>query len=143
MMSTSSKKFLATLVIIISFFTVFLLCFQFLLFGYLNHPQTEAENFGYLNFLLPFFLSLGFIVYFSREFVLIGFSKYPNRSNWIKINVLFILAIISIRWQFTHLNWAIKSIYDDGIFAFERLSIIIAFVFTIGSIVIEIMKFRK
>lgn len=64
----------------------------------------ESEQLGFFNYLLPYFLTIGFIIYFTFQWIT---SKVKNkqRLNWIKLTLISIAAIIAIPWQIEHLYW--------------------------------------
>ena len=145
-MGNRDKSFLKIgLLVLIAAFSIFGLTVMCLLFGYLNQSSDtpESEKLGFFNYLLPFLLTLAFIVYFV--FSQISTEAIEGiKKQWLVLTLLVIAAVIAVPWQIKHISWLVGKVETHHkVDAFEWVPILAGLIATIGSIVEEAYKIIK
>ncbi|RNI27298.1 hypothetical protein EFA69_14210 [Rufibacter immobilis] len=120
-----------------------LMCFYF---GYLNQgytTQTDSTAFDkeltFLNYLLPFFLTIGFIFLFVIDSIK-KFNSKDKGSALIGLLILCISGETAILWQIEHLEWLYKKSRTDY---YEWSPFVIGISITIYVVAQKIINFRK
>ncbi|ADQ80503.1 hypothetical protein Palpr_2370 [Paludibacter propionicigenes WB4] len=118
-------KILKYIVVILIIFSLFGLLME-LGFSYFNQSKNQEHKLTFMNFLLPWLITVGFMIFGSIE-------MYTVRTNIVKTKIILILLglleLISIRWQFEFLIWTIEKRNIGDIFPILTGILMIAFVF--------------
>ena len=118
-------KILKYIVVLLIIFSLFGLLME-LGFSYFNQSKNQEHKLTSINFLLPWLITVGFMIFGSIE-------MYTVRTNIVKIKIILILLglleLISIRWQFELLTWTIERKNISDIFPILTGILMIAFVF--------------
>ena len=118
-------KILKYIVVLLIIFSLFGLLME-LGFSYFNQSKNQEHKLTFINFLLPWLITVGFMIFGSIE-------MYTVRTNIVKIKIILILLglleLISIRWQFELLTWTIERKNISDIFPILTGILMIAFVF--------------
>ena len=98
------QRILKFIVMILIIFSLFGFLME-LVFSYLNQSINQEHKLTFMNFLLPWLITVGIMIFGSIE-------MYTVRTNIVKIKItliiLCLLELISIRWQLEFLTWTIE-----------------------------------
>lgn len=136
-MSPTDKLVLrAAILIPVSLFSIFALTLICIVFGFLNQSihTPKEDQLTFVNYLLPYIMTVAFISYFTVKKIL---SKKGKSRNVISRVFAIVGSIISLPWQFQHLNGYVKRQSFDPL---EWMPFIIGITFTLWLLMEEWLK---
>ena len=113
-----------------------------LVFTYLNQSSLTpmSEQLTFINFLLPLFITLGFLIYFPILITKMNRKRTDVKQNWIKLAILGALTVFAVPWQIEQVVWQLDS---PGRNLLETAPYLIGIIFTIGTVIIEILIIKR
>lgn len=100
----------------------------FSLFNQSSNIPSE-DQLGFFNYLLPYLLSVGFIIWFNLNYWLLK----KEVGHWAVLILIIIAGIWALRWQLWYWDWRISRYINYGdIDVFEGLSFLVAGFCTVG-----------
>jgi hypothetical protein len=99
-----------------------LLEFQ-VMFSFMSQNPTAGRKLTLLNFILPSFISIGFMVWGTIEMFI---ERKRSKLTKFLLTTLSVLEIISIKWQVEYLSWSLARKNFE-----ESIPIIVAIAMTI------------
>jgi hypothetical protein len=137
-MSNNEIPSLKGLVLVtLSLFSIVIMTIISVFFGYLNQSSDtpKDDQLTFLNYLLPYLLTVCFMVYFTIS--QIKTNKSRVKRNWVIISLVVFAAAIAIPWQIKHFIWQSKK---ETIQLFELLPYLIGMIFTLSTVIIELRR---
>ena len=141
-MSLKNKKYLTFLFLLpLTIYSFFGMIIISLVFSYLNQSSLtpKAEQLTFFNYLFPFLVTLGFVVYFPILIVKNLGLNSSLKNRIIRCAVLASLAAIAIPWQIEHISWQVNK---KEIMFSETAPYLIGTIFTIGTLILELNRVR-
>jgi len=130
-------RILRYIVLILIIFSLFGLLME-LGFSYFNQSKNQEHKLTFMNFLLPWLITVGFMIFGSIE-------MYTVRTDIVKIKIILILLglleLMSIRWQFEFLIWTIEKRNISDMFPILTGILMIAFVFV--KLSLNLLKLKR
>lgn len=111
-------------------------------FTYLNQSSLTPENerLNFWNYLLPFLLTVGFILNFVVIQATTNHFKGGTQKLWINIILVSIGAVIAIKWQIEQILWLFEKSSVDIL---EWIPFLTGFTFTVGTVIQKLSGLRK
>ncbi len=113
-----------------------------LFFSYLNQSSLtpKSEQLTFFNFLLPLFITLGFLIYFPILITTMNRKRTDFKQIWIKLAILGIFTVFAVPWQIDQIVWQLER---PGTNVLETAPFLIGMIFTIGTVIIEILILKR
>jgi len=119
------KKTIAALIFIpLSIYSILglTIIIVFSLFNQSSNTPSE-DQLGFFNYLLPYLLSVGFIIWFNLNYWLLK----KEVGHWAVLILIIIAGIRALRWQLWYWDWRISRYINHGDFDVrEGLSFLLA-----------------
>ena len=130
-------KIIRTFFLVVVIFGVLILFFQ-MVFSVGNQSSHQVKQFTFFNFLLPWIITLGFMIFGAIEM----FRKRENlKTIWNLLIILGILELIAIKWQIEFLLWTIGKNAISEIFPIAIGILMMFFVF--AKLTLNIIAIKK
>lgn len=112
-------------------------------FTFLNQSSNtpKEDQLGFFNYVVPFLLTVGFILYFNIYQFL---PKSGKKDNWIFLMFLLVAGLIALNWQVKAIQWYFShgQVFDSIDFS-NYSPFLVSACFTIGTIVFHFWKCYK
>jgi hypothetical protein len=138
-MSPNKRRYLTFSILVpFAIYAIFGLIMVSLVFNYLNQSSLtpEDERLAFFNYLIPLFLTLGFVIYLPISLTI----SLNKESSWLTITVIGFFAMIAIPWQIEHLLWQIQK---QKFYISELTPYLICLLFTLATIAQGVKKLKS